>query len=101
LQQLLYICRASRMSRRTAAALRIWLARPATKFEQAGAHAGLARSHQPAGEPARALDHWHEALTLYTELSTPEADQNRAQLSVGNDGRGEPFTASLQGSFDP
>jgi tetratricopeptide (TPR) repeat protein/DNA-binding XRE family transcriptional regulator len=54
------------------------------KFEQARAHAGLARSHQPAGDPARARDHWHQALALYTELGTPEADQIRAQLSAGN-----------------
>jgi tetratricopeptide (TPR) repeat protein len=71
------------------------------RFEQARAHAGLARSHQPAGDPARALDHWHEALALYTELGTPEADQIRAQLLVGNDGRGEPFAASARDSLDP
>jgi tetratricopeptide (TPR) repeat protein len=70
------------------------------KFEQARAHAGLARSRQPAGDPAQALDHWHEALALYTELGTPEADQIRAQLAVGNDGHREPFAAPAQGSFD-
>jgi hypothetical protein len=70
------------------------------KFERARAHAGLARSEQPASDPARALDHWHQALAMYTELGTPEVDQIRAQLSVGNDGR-QTSTTSAQDSFDP
>jgi tetratricopeptide (TPR) repeat protein/DNA-binding XRE family transcriptional regulator len=71
------------------------------RFEQARAHAGLARSHQAAGDSARALHHWHEALALYTELGTPEADQIRAQISAGNGGHREPFPASARGSFGP
>jgi len=60
------------------------------KSEQARARTGLARSHHAAGDPAQALDHWHEALALYSELGTPEADQIRAQLAVGNYGHHEP-----------
>jgi len=60
------------------------------KSEQARARTGLARSHHAAGDPAAALDHWHEALALYSELGTPEADQIRAQLAVGNYGHHEP-----------
>jgi hypothetical protein len=46
------------------------------------AHAGLARSHHAASDPARALDHWHKALALYDDLGTPEADQIRASLAT-------------------
>jgi tetratricopeptide (TPR) repeat protein/transcriptional regulator with XRE-family HTH domain len=64
--------------------------RSGDKSEQARAQAGLAGSHQAAGDPAQALGHWHEALALYEELGTPEADQIRAQLAAGNHGHPEP-----------
>jgi tetratricopeptide (TPR) repeat protein/DNA-binding XRE family transcriptional regulator len=71
------------------------------KFEQARAHAGLARSNDAAGNPAQALGHWHQALALYSELGTPEADQIRAQLAPGNHGYPEPFATPTHHSFDP
>ncbi len=52
------------------------------KYEQARAHTGLGRSRQAASDPAQALDHWHEALALYDDLGTPEADQIRTQLAA-------------------
>ena len=51
------------------------------KYWQACAFDGLARSHHAAGDLARARRRWHQALTLYTEMDAPEADQVRAQLA--------------------
>jgi tetratricopeptide (TPR) repeat protein len=53
------------------------------KYEQARAHHGLARAYQASGDSARADIHWKQALTLYTEFGSPEADQIRAQLAAG------------------
>jgi tetratricopeptide (TPR) repeat protein/transcriptional regulator with XRE-family HTH domain len=54
------------------------------KYEQARAHAGLARAYQASGDTGKARDHGYEALTRYTELGAPEADQVRAQLAANN-----------------
>jgi tetratricopeptide (TPR) repeat protein len=54
------------------------------KYEQARAHAGLARAYQTSGDTGKARNHGHEALTRYTELGAPEADQVRAQLAADN-----------------
>ena len=49
--------------------------------EQARAHHGLARTSHTTGDPGQARHHWTEALTLYTTLGAPEADQIRAHLA--------------------
>jgi DNA-binding SARP family transcriptional activator/tetratricopeptide (TPR) repeat protein len=51
-------------------------------YEQARAHNGLARLHDAAGDHARAHRHWQEALTRYTLLGAPEAEQVRARLTM-------------------
>jgi len=47
---------------------------------QARAHAGLGHAHRTLGDPARAREHFQQAVTLYAELGMPEADEVRAQL---------------------
>jgi len=55
------------------------------KYQQARAHDGLARAYHVLARPGQARDHWAQALALYTQLGTPEADQVRAQLAdTGN-----------------
>lgn len=49
--------------------------------EQARAHTGTARVHQRDGDPALAGEHWRQALHLYTELDSPEADRIRKELA--------------------
>jgi DNA-binding SARP family transcriptional activator/tetratricopeptide (TPR) repeat protein len=49
-------------------------------YQQACAHRDLAESHHRAGDDERARHHWQEALTLYTQLGVPEAEQVRSQL---------------------
>ena len=56
-------------------------ARAGEKYEQARAHHGLASSYQHSGDTRRAHRHWREALTLYTELGAPEAEQVHAELA--------------------
>ncbi|HUD37586.1 MAG TPA: BTAD domain-containing putative transcriptional regulator [Streptosporangiaceae bacterium] len=51
------------------------------KYEQARAHDGLARGYQADGDTARAHRHWEGALSLYTDLDTPEASQVRSRLT--------------------
>jgi tetratricopeptide (TPR) repeat protein len=63
-----------------AAALR-GAARNGEKYEQARAYNGLARARQRAGDLGQARHHWNEALTLYTTLGVPEADEVRAHLA--------------------
>jgi tetratricopeptide (TPR) repeat protein/DNA-binding SARP family transcriptional activator len=48
--------------------------------EQARAHAGLGQNHHAAGDLTRAREHWQLALALYTDLSSPRAEDARAQL---------------------
>ena len=50
-------------------------------FEQARAHSGLAAAHDAAGDAGQALRHWQQALSLYTGLGAPEAEQISARLS--------------------
>ena len=56
-------------------------ARAGEKYEQARAHHGLAGSYQQSGDTRRAHRHRREALTLYTELGAPEAEQVHAELA--------------------
>jgi tetratricopeptide (TPR) repeat protein len=51
------------------------------KYEQARAHHGLSRACQASGHPVQAGHHRTQALTLYTDLGTPEAGQIRTQLA--------------------
>jgi DNA-binding SARP family transcriptional activator/tetratricopeptide (TPR) repeat protein len=51
-------------------------------YQEAAAHRDLAESHQHAGEDEQARHHWQHALTLFTQLGGPEADQLRAQLGT-------------------
>jgi tetratricopeptide (TPR) repeat protein/transcriptional regulator with XRE-family HTH domain len=64
-----------------AAALRL-AAETGNTYEQASAHRDLAASHHSAGEHDQARHHWQQALTLYTQLGAPEADQIRTQLAA-------------------
>jgi tetratricopeptide (TPR) repeat protein/transcriptional regulator with XRE-family HTH domain len=50
------------------------------KYEQARALAGRGHTSQAQGDLAQARQHWQRALTLYTELGTPEADEIRSML---------------------
>jgi tetratricopeptide (TPR) repeat protein len=68
---------------RHAAALRLASKADAPR-EQARAHSGLARACQAGGDQAQARYHWQEALTHYTAIGAPEADQVRAELAKAN-----------------
>ncbi len=50
-------------------------------YEQARALGGLGDAEHALGDPGEARRHWRQALTLYTRLRTPEADQIRSQLA--------------------
>jgi tetratricopeptide (TPR) repeat protein len=49
--------------------------------QQARAHRGLGRAHGSLGDEALAREHYERALTLYTELDMPEADEIRELLA--------------------
>ena len=59
------------------------------RYEQARAHAGLARSYQDR-DPDRVLLHRQQALALYDGLGTPEASKLRAELAADQQARREP-----------
>jgi DNA-binding SARP family transcriptional activator/tetratricopeptide (TPR) repeat protein len=50
------------------------------KSMSARAHNGLGHAHHADGNPSQGRYHWHVALTLYTDLGVPEAEQVRALL---------------------
>jgi DNA-binding SARP family transcriptional activator/tetratricopeptide (TPR) repeat protein len=52
-------------------------------YEEARAHDGLARACRTIGDEAEAARSWQRALTIYTQLGTPEADQVREHLVGG------------------
>jgi tetratricopeptide (TPR) repeat protein len=52
------------------------------RYEQARAHDGLAHIHHATAERDHARRHGQHALRLYTDLSVPEADHVRAQLTA-------------------
>jgi len=53
------------------------------RYEQARAHNGLAHIHYASGDESDvARHHWREALTLYTDLGVPEADDVQAHLTA-------------------
>ena len=49
---------------------------------RARAHTGLGHAHLGLGDPAVAREHYAQALTLYTELDMPEAEEIRARLKA-------------------
>jgi tetratricopeptide (TPR) repeat protein/DNA-binding SARP family transcriptional activator len=51
-------------------------------YEQARAHDGIARAYHSKGDPDQARHHWRKALTLYTGLDVPAADDIRAHLTA-------------------
>jgi tetratricopeptide (TPR) repeat protein len=51
-------------------------------YRQANAHSYLAESHHRSGQNEQACHHWHQALTLYTQLGATEADQIRERLTA-------------------
>jgi DNA-binding SARP family transcriptional activator/Tfp pilus assembly protein PilF len=48
---------------------------------QARAHDGLARAHETGGDAQQARHQWQQALTIYTNLGAPEADQVQYRLN--------------------
>jgi tetratricopeptide (TPR) repeat protein/transcriptional regulator with XRE-family HTH domain len=54
------------------------------KREQASAHHGLGQAYHERGDLEQARRHWQEALTLFTELGAPEADQVLERLASSN-----------------
>jgi len=54
-------------------------------YRQAHAHDGLGRAYRAADRCTEARCHWQQALTLYTELGAPEANQSRVQLTMTSD----------------
>jgi DNA-binding SARP family transcriptional activator len=55
-------------------------------LRQARAHSGLARAWQADGDSLQVRHHWQEALTRYTAIGAPEADEIRARLTRAGDG---------------
>jgi tetratricopeptide (TPR) repeat protein len=53
-----------------------------TRHEQARAHTGLGHAHRALGETGHARRHYRHAVSLYTELEMPDADQLRAHLAA-------------------
>jgi tetratricopeptide (TPR) repeat protein/transcriptional regulator with XRE-family HTH domain len=50
-------------------------------YEQANAHRDLAENYHRAAADEQARRHWRRALSLYTQLGVPEADQVRSALA--------------------
>jgi DNA-binding SARP family transcriptional activator/tetratricopeptide (TPR) repeat protein len=50
------------------------------RYEQARAHDGLAHAHHGLGNLDQARRHWRQALNIFTDLGTPEAEQIRSRL---------------------
>ena len=60
------------------------------RYEQARAYDGLARACQAEGAGEEAERYWKQALIIYTQLGTPEADQVRAKMAAGTSGPARP-----------
>jgi DNA-binding SARP family transcriptional activator/Flp pilus assembly protein TadD len=52
------------------------------RYQQARAHTGIAHTRHAAGEHGPARLHWQHALTLYSDLGVPDADDVRAHLAA-------------------
>jgi DNA-binding SARP family transcriptional activator/tetratricopeptide (TPR) repeat protein len=55
-------------------------------YQQARVHRDLAESHHRAGQDEQARHHWQQALSLFSQLDAPEADQIRRQLTAASPG---------------
>jgi DNA-binding SARP family transcriptional activator/tetratricopeptide (TPR) repeat protein len=60
-------------------------AQAGNSYQQASAHCGLADCHYSADQVEQARHHWQQALTLYTEIGAPEADEVGAHLAALSD----------------
>jgi DNA-binding SARP family transcriptional activator/tetratricopeptide (TPR) repeat protein len=59
------------------------LARPiGDKYQQARALGGLGSAYHAGGDQDQARRYWRQALSLFTELGVPEADEVRAHLAA-------------------
>jgi hypothetical protein len=56
---------------------------------QARAHRGLAHACHAEGDLTQARHHWREALTRYTAIGAPEADDIRAELATAGEPAGD------------
>ena len=70
-------------------------------YEQARAHHGLASCCHAARDVSLSRQHLNQALTLYTSLGAPEADQIRTQLAACDRDPAEPIATSAEGGFHP
>ncbi|MGH4000214.1 MAG: tetratricopeptide repeat protein, partial [Pseudonocardiaceae bacterium] len=52
------------------------------RYEQARAHNGLAHTHLGTSGSDLARHHWQQALTLYTDLDIPDAEDIRTRLTT-------------------
>jgi tetratricopeptide (TPR) repeat protein len=50
------------------------------RYEQARAHDGLGQCWFATGDRGQARQHWEQALALYTDMGTPEAEAVRGRL---------------------
>jgi DNA-binding SARP family transcriptional activator/Tfp pilus assembly protein PilF len=57
------------------------------RYQQARAHDGLGYACQAVDDAVEARRHWQEALTLFTEIGVPEADEVRERLATNPDQR--------------
>ncbi len=55
------------------------------KYERARAHKGLGCCYHTMADLTRAREHWQQALAIYSELGSPEAEQIRARLGADTD----------------
>ncbi|WP_249998808.1 tetratricopeptide repeat protein [Actinoplanes sp. M2I2] len=55
------------------------------RYQQARAATGLGHAYHALGHDLLAREHYREALTLYTELGVPEAEQVRTHLAAVTD----------------
>ncbi|MDQ3765296.1 MAG: tetratricopeptide repeat protein [Actinomycetota bacterium] len=54
------------------------------RYEQARAHNGLAHAHHATSDSDLARHHWQQALTRYTDLGIPDAEDVRTHLATLN-----------------
>jgi tetratricopeptide (TPR) repeat protein len=66
-------------------------------YQLADVHRDLAESHDSVGEGEQASEHWQHALTLFTQLNAPEADDVRSRLSARAAAQDEPRTGQATG----
>jgi tetratricopeptide (TPR) repeat protein len=52
------------------------------RYEQARAHNGLAHTHLATGDSDLTRHHWQQALTRYTDLGIPDAEDIRTHLAT-------------------